>query len=270
MIDRLQENVRVHDRAARRYERDHVEIFNQIEQERVRGRLGEAVAMVRSTGALPLALDLGSGTGNLTAHLLALGVRVIAADVSPRSLEVLRRRFAGGRCETVVLGTDGLAPLSDRRFDVVAMYSVLHHVPDYARFLEEALALVRIGGVVYIDHEPSPEAWEQSPALLEWQRGSRTARSVLHRIRRAATPAWLAYRVRRLRNPRATLEGDIHVWPDDHVEWATVEQVLAGARFEIVSVRDHLQYRRYDDAEVYRRFAVRCADMRSLLARRVG
>lgn len=226
--------------------------------------------MVRSTDTAPLALDLGSGTGNLTAHLLALGARVIAADVSARSLQMLGRRFASERCETVLLGSGGLAPLKLWQFDVVAMYSVLHHVSDYVRFLQEALTLIRIGGVVYMDHEPNPEAWQPSPELREWRSRSPTLLSTLHRIRQAATREWFAYRIRRLHDARATLEGDIHVWPDDHVNWMQVEHVLAAAQYEIVDVRDHLQYRRYDDVNEYWRFASRCTDTRSLVARRIG
>ena len=93
MTDRLPANVRAHDRAARRYERDHTEIFNPIEQRRLRERLGEALGAVRHGERAPIALDLGAGTGNVTAHLLALGASVVAADVSPGSLELLRNRF---------------------------------------------------------------------------------------------------------------------------------------------------------------------------------
>ena len=41
-----------------------------------------------------LVLDLGAGTGSLTAALLAAGARVLAVELHPGRAAVLRRRFA--------------------------------------------------------------------------------------------------------------------------------------------------------------------------------
>ena len=42
-----------------------------------------------------LVLDIGAGTGAITARLLAAGARVIAFDLNPRRAQWLRGRFAG-------------------------------------------------------------------------------------------------------------------------------------------------------------------------------
>ena len=66
-----------------------------------------------------LVLDLGAGTGSLTAALLAAGARVLAVELHPGRAAVLRRRFAAR--PVTVLQTDlrGLR-LPARPFRVVA------------------------------------------------------------------------------------------------------------------------------------------------------
>lgn len=64
-----------------------------------------------------LVLDLGAGEGALTAHLVAAGARVVAVELHPRRVGVLRERFPG----ITVLQADAVAvPLPGRPFRVVA------------------------------------------------------------------------------------------------------------------------------------------------------
>lgn len=87
MMDEVQRNIAIHNRVAKKYERIHGEIFNDVEQARLRSLLERAVGEVRS-GREPLrALDMGCGSGNLTGHLLALGLEVTAADVAQGFLD---------------------------------------------------------------------------------------------------------------------------------------------------------------------------------------
>lgn len=66
-----------------------------------------------------LVLDLGAGTGALTAPLLEAGARVVAVELHPGRLEQLRRRFAG--TSVTLVGADLLAmPLPRRPYRVVA------------------------------------------------------------------------------------------------------------------------------------------------------
>jgi 23S rRNA (adenine-N6)-dimethyltransferase len=64
-----------------------------------------------------LVLDLGAGEGALTAHLVRAGARVVAVELHPRRVGVLRERFPG----ITVLHADATAiPLPARPFRVVA------------------------------------------------------------------------------------------------------------------------------------------------------
>src|SRR3954449_7666976 len=86
-------NIAVHDRIARKYEARHGEIFNDVEQNRLRSALKAAKDAIR-TDTRPLqAFDFGCGSGNLSSHLLALGFEVTAADVSPGFLSLVTSRY---------------------------------------------------------------------------------------------------------------------------------------------------------------------------------
>jgi hypothetical protein len=74
--------------------------------------------------------------------------------------------------------------------------------------------------------------------------------------------------LRRLANPRYKREGDIHVWPDDHIEWDKIEQVLLSQDFEILLKHDYLLYKATYDLPVYNEYKDRCADERVLIARK--
>jgi 23S rRNA (adenine-N6)-dimethyltransferase len=64
-----------------------------------------------------LVLDVGAGTGALTAHLVRAGARVIAVELHPGRAAQLRRRFP----EITVVSADAASlPLPGRPFRVVA------------------------------------------------------------------------------------------------------------------------------------------------------
>ena len=77
--------------------------------------------VVADAGISPgdLVLDIGAGTGALTAPLVAAGARVVAVELHPRRLAVLRERFAGDDV-TVVRADAGDLRLPRRPFRVVS------------------------------------------------------------------------------------------------------------------------------------------------------
>jgi len=258
----------------RDYEARHDEIFNAREQARVRASLAHAVGEVSGAPARR-ALDLGCGTGNLTAHLLELGLEVLAADVSPEFLDGVRRRFTGRPVETLQIDGLALGPIPDGSLDVVAAYSVLHHVPDYLAMVREAHRVLRPGGVLYLDHDVNDAFWEQGGCLAEL-RGALDDRRypgwwnpVRKTWQRYLIPAKYVWAVRQRIDPLFWLdEGDIHVWPADHVEWEQVAETLRAEGAEIVRTEDYLVFRGEYPEDLYEAYRDRCADMRLLVARR--
>jgi len=275
-LEQVANSVRRYRRAHRHYDSKHPEIFNATEQARLRRELAEVVDS--APGSPPHALDLGVGTGNVTAHLLAEGARVTAADVSPEFLDRVRRRF-GASVETVQVNGIDLDGLPDAGYDIVTAYSVLHHIPDYLAILDEVVRVLRPGGTVYLDHEVNDEFWKSDGCVAEFRRA--LDRRELEapgpwnprrwRWQRFLIPANYLMGIRLKLDPayRFGSEGDIHTWEVDHVEWAKVDTRLRELGLEVIRVRDYLHYNAKYPEDLWREFRDRgCTDMRTLVARR--
>jgi SAM-dependent methyltransferase len=76
-------------------------------------------------------LEIGCGVGDLTLHLINAGAAVTALDISPRMVELARRRAEAwaptpeARFLSVPVEATGLEP---SKFDVVVGLNILHHV----------------------------------------------------------------------------------------------------------------------------------------------
>jgi ubiquinone/menaquinone biosynthesis C-methylase UbiE len=276
--DRIGYNSWIHNLIAPVYESRHAEIFNQTEQKRLREELGFALGCVGSSSGAPRVLDFGAGTGNLTRHLLELGALVVASDVSSGCLNELRcRAGAGARLELSLLNGKDLSQFPDGSFDLVATYSVLHHVPDYLALIDEFVRVLKPGGVVCIDHEVCPAYWQERPdyrqyctevaqrQLMERESLWRYLAGILRRDnwwRHLAAAAYL-----RLKGVSED-EGDIHVHPDDHIEWGKIRSRLEPG-CEVLREEDYLVCREKSvPPPVWQAWRGRCCDMRVVVARK--
>lgn len=267
-------NKAAHDRVAEVYDARHPEIFNDVEQSRLGGVLSRVVTRAAGPDGTVRALDVGCGTGNLTRHLLALGAHVTAADLSPKLLEAVARKFgASGRVELQQLNGTDLRPLASASFDFVAAYSVLHHVPDYVTLVREMARVTRPGGLVMIDHERSDASWTSADyrAFMAeaivwpkrqwwfWLQPSRYWKRIrpLFEWRRRIDPRWMP-------------EGDLHIWPDDHIEWARIERAFADGGCTTEESQEYLLFEPRFQRHVWERWRSRCSDMRMLIARRAA
>ena len=68
--DAIQFNIRAHNKIVARYEKNHTEIFNEIEQARIAHTIAQVIEAAGSDKNTLKAIDVGCGSGNLTAHLI--------------------------------------------------------------------------------------------------------------------------------------------------------------------------------------------------------
>jgi SAM-dependent methyltransferase len=86
------------------------------------------------------ALDVGAGTGALTAELLARGATVVAVDPSPEFVAVLRERFPG--TEVHETGAESL-PFAENDFDLALAQLVVAFVSDAPAAVAEMARVAR-------------------------------------------------------------------------------------------------------------------------------
>jgi len=107
-------------------------------------------------------LEVGCGSGALTAWLVDQGATVTAMDVSPLMLG-LARSLVGEKATLVLADLAKPLPFEDATFDVVVASLVLHYVRDWALALRELRrVLSQDGAVVFSTHHPTLD-WVLAP-----------------------------------------------------------------------------------------------------------
>ncbi len=115
-------------------------------------------------------LEIGPGGGRWSEPLLERASRLILVDVSERTLELCRERFAGaGNVELVLSAGAELAGVADGSVDAVWSFDVFVHIApvDQASYLAEIARVLAPGGVAVIHHadgrnrgvSPSRQGW---------------------------------------------------------------------------------------------------------------
>ena len=107
-------------------------------------------------------LEVGFGTGTDLLQFARAGAVVTGVDITPRSIEIARRRFDvyGQRGEFLIGDGENLS-FPDESFDVVYSFGVLHHTPDTQRAIREVHRVLRPGGkaIVMLYHRSSLFYW---------------------------------------------------------------------------------------------------------------
>lgn len=95
------------------------------------------------------ALDLACGTGDIAFHLASRGARVVGLDITPRMLELARRRpEASAQRVDFVAGDMTALPFPASSFDVVSTGYGLRNVATLSEALREIARVLRTGGLL--------------------------------------------------------------------------------------------------------------------------
>ena len=113
--------------------------------------LDEIYNRVLSTGSRTV-LDIGFGTGTLTAKLYEKGCVIYGQDFSDRMIELAQIKMPGSRLFQGDFSHGLVDPLKQQKYDaIVATYS-LHHLTDVQKvtLISSILLLLNPGGCIYI------------------------------------------------------------------------------------------------------------------------
>lgn len=97
-------------------------------------------------------LDIGFGTGTLTAKLYEQGCTIFGQDFSPRMIELAQAKMPEANLYCGDFARGLVPELQPRKYDaIIATYS-LHHLTDVQKvdFLRALLPLLNEGGCIYI------------------------------------------------------------------------------------------------------------------------
>ncbi|MDQ6658013.1 MAG: class I SAM-dependent methyltransferase [Actinomycetota bacterium] len=139
----------------------------------------EAIQFVVGDSGSMTVLDLGAGTGKLTAALVASGSEVIAVEPDPEMLSALRTAVPQA---TALAGSAEQIPLPDASVDVITVGQAMHWfdldqaLVEMARVLRPAGRLAALWNVDDVDH-PFTAAFQREKDLTVRPVGGATGRS---------------------------------------------------------------------------------------------
>ncbi|WP_367125269.1 class I SAM-dependent methyltransferase [Streptomyces phytohabitans] len=123
-------------------------------------------------------LDVGCGTGSLSALLAADGHHVTGVDLSPRMVGRAREKLAAaGLPGTFVVGDAAEPPTGDARFDLILARHLLWTLPDPWAALRAWTARLRPGGTLLLvegrwrQPDGDPTTYATGPGTLPWHGG---------------------------------------------------------------------------------------------------
>lgn len=121
-------------------------------------------------------LDIGCGTGSLSALAAAAGHRVTGVDLAPRMVQAARAKFAAAGLAGEFEVGDASAPPAGP-FDVVLARHVVWTLPDPVAALAAWVSRVRTGGRLVLvegrwgEADREPEPYVPGAETLPWQGG---------------------------------------------------------------------------------------------------
>ncbi|HEX9548975.1 MAG TPA: class I SAM-dependent methyltransferase [Acidimicrobiales bacterium] len=171
-----------------------------------------------------LSLEIGVGTGRIALPLHRHGIGLVGADVSVPMLERLMLN-AGGTTPFPLLLADATAlPFHDGSVDAVLASHVFHLIPQWKAATDEALRVMRAGGLLLADFGGAGVApWSKAAAAIFQRHGIDHARPGVSDPHKLATYVAGRATLRALQpatmSARRTLAKDLDEWQHQIHSW---------------------------------------------------
>jgi ubiquinone/menaquinone biosynthesis C-methylase UbiE len=119
-----------------------------------------------------LCLEIGVGTGRIAVPLHERGVALAGSDVAPAMLKRLVANAGGRRPFPLLLADATRLPLAGSQFGAVLASHVLHLIPAWRAAVDEAMRVLRPGGVLLVDFGGgTPAPWSGAAAEVMRRHG---------------------------------------------------------------------------------------------------
>jgi ubiquinone/menaquinone biosynthesis C-methylase UbiE/uncharacterized protein YbaR (Trm112 family) len=141
-------NIAYYDSVAEVYENEVEQAIHQCDFNQ--RRIDQMVRSLAEKTQKELFLDLGCGTGNVLKFGKKYFKRAIGVDISFNMLKQARQNGL-----EVIQGDILFLPFKPLLFDVVSIFSVLHHIYDYNQVFTQIHRLLKNGGYLYSDWDPT-------------------------------------------------------------------------------------------------------------------
>jgi SAM-dependent methyltransferase len=179
------------------------EFFAEVERERyeLEPFIADYADFARSRGRH--VLEIGVGLGTDFVQFARAGAHVTGVDLTEHAVALVRRRLELEGLQGEVRVTDAeRLPFEDRSFDRVYSWGVLHHTPDTARAVGEAIRVLRPDGdlcvMLYARHSWVAFGMWARHALLRGRPWRSLADVISHHMESEGTKAFTASELRDL------------------------------------------------------------------------
>jgi ubiquinone/menaquinone biosynthesis C-methylase UbiE len=111
-------------------------------------------------------LEIGCGSGYGAFLLNQLTPKsYLGVDMMEEQIELARRKYP--QFEFIARDATDLSPLEDKSVDVVVIFGVLHHIPEWRNVLDEIARVLRKGGSLFLE-EPRGLDLKAFDFLFRW------------------------------------------------------------------------------------------------------
>jgi SAM-dependent methyltransferase len=194
---------------------------------------------------------------------------VSSADVSEEFLNMINTKYKNykNKPKTILLNGENLSNIKSNSYDIVATYSVLHHIPEYLQIISEFYRILKKGGIMYLDHEVNENFWNRSKDYTIFLKKAKIP-YIISNYKNYISFDTIKTRLIQIKNPRYRPEGDIHVFKDDHIEWKKIEKVIKKLGGEIKLEEDYLLYKKGYPKKLYNQYKNKCSDYKLMLIKK--